>query len=86
MENLEAPLEIDTKIADLSATGGTSPYTYTLKEGVADNTEFKIYNEEVQVKTKIEAGATKNITVVVTDKNGKQKETIKEITIGEATV
>lgn len=71
----------DTKVADLSATGGTAPYTYTLKESTGDNAEFKISGTQVLVSTQIEEAENKNITVVVTDSKQKTKEATTQITI-----
>ena len=86
VESLQAPLEVGTKVADLSAEGGTSPYTFTLKNDTGDNAEFQINNSEVQVKTKIEVGENKNITVIATDSKGKTKEATSEIEIAVASV
>ena len=86
VEDLTAPVEANTKVADLSATGGTSPYTYTLKEETGDNAEFKISENEVQTNTQIATAGNKNITVVVTDSKGKTNEATAQIVIAEAGV
>lgn len=83
---LEAPVETDTKVADLSTTGGTAPYTYSLKESTGDNAEFKISGTEVQVAAQIATAGNKNITVIVTDSKQKTKETTAQIVIEEAGV
>lgn len=77
------PVAADTKVADLSTTGGTAPYTYTLKESTGDNAEFKINGTEVQVSAEIATADTKNITVIVTDSKQKTKEASVEIEIKE---
>ena len=82
VSELKAPVEAGTKVADLKATGGTEPYTFTLKEGEKDNAEFQINNTEVQAKQKIDSEATKNITVIVTDKNFMTKEQNAQISVG----
>ena len=80
------PVAADTKVADLSTTGGTAPYTYTLKESTGDNAEFKINGTEVQVSAEIATADTKNITVIVTDSKQKTKEASVEIEIKETGV
>ncbi len=85
VSGLKAPLEVETKIADLNTIGGEGPYTYSLKSG-GDNTVFKIDQSTVKVKTKIETEGTKNITVIVTDKNKKTKEQNAKIVISAAGV
>lgn len=83
---LEAPVEAETKVADLSATGGTAPYTYSLKPSTGDNAEFKISGTEVQANAQIVATGNKNITVIVTDSKQKTKEATAQIEISEAEV
>lgn len=73
-------------MADLSATGGTSPYTYKLKEETGDNAEFKISENEVLANAQIATDGNKNITVVVTDSKGKTKEATAQIEIAAAGV
>lgn len=80
------PVEANTKVADLSTTGGTEPYTYSLKADTGDNVEFKISGTEVQANTQIATAATKNITVIVTDSKQKTKEATAQIEITEAGV
>ena len=83
---LEAPVTANTKVADLSATGGTAPYTYSLKDSTGDNAEFKISGTEVQASAEIATATTKNITVIVTDSNQKTKEATAQIEIAEASI
>ncbi len=83
---LEAPVAADTKVADLSATGGTAPYTYSLKASTGDNAEFKISGTEVQASAEISTAGNKNITVIVTDSKQKTKEATAQIVIAEAGV
>lgn len=80
---MTTPVEANTKVADLSTTGGTAPYTYSLKESTGDNAEFKINGTEVQANAQIAAADTKNITVVATDSKQKTKEANAEIVIKE---
>ena len=82
VSDLNAPLTVDTVVANLSAEGGIAPYTYTLKAETGDNAEFKIDGTTVKVGTQIDSAGNKNITVVVTDKNNKTKEQTAEIVIG----
>lgn len=79
--SLDAPLEVGTKVATLSATGGTGTITYSLKASTGDNASFQIVGDEVQVKTKIESAGNKTITVVATDTKSKTKEATQTITI-----
>ena len=67
-------------------SGGTAPYTYTLKESTGDNTEFKISGTEVQANAQIATDGTKNITVVVTDSKQKTKEATAQIEIADASI
>ena len=67
------PVETDTKVADLSTTGGTAPYTYSLKASIGDNAEFKISGTEVQAAAQIATAGNKNITVVVTDSKSRSR-------------
>ena len=68
------------------ATGGTAPYTYSLKASTGDNAEFKISGTEVQAAAQIATAGTKNITVIVTDSKQKTKEATAQIEIAEAGV
>ena len=86
VNNLETPVTADTKVADLSVTGGTAPYTYSLKASTGDNAEFKISGTEVQANAEIATAGTKNITVIVTDSKQKTKEATAQIEIAEAGV
>lgn len=82
-EGLTAPLTVDTLVANLSTDGGIAPYTYSIKEE-NDYADFKIDGTTVKVATQIDSEGTKNITVVVTDKNSKTFEQPAEISIASA--
>ena len=84
VEDLTAPVEAETVVANLSTTGGIAPYTYTLKAETGDNAEFKIDGATVKTVGSIDSAGTKNITVVVTDKNSTTKEQTAEITVSAA--
>ena len=73
-------------MADLSATGGTAPYTYSLKESTGDNSEFKINGTEVHTNAQIATSGNKSITVIVTDSKQKTKEATAQIEISEAEI
>ncbi len=68
---LVEPISVGTKVATLSADGGTPDYTYSLAGGTDDN-KFKIENNEVQAKEEINNG-TYTIKVKVTDSKLKEK-------------
>ena len=76
--SLKATLEIDAKIADLSATGGTQPITYTL-EGSSEN--FKVEGTQIKAKKQITDAVTESVTVKATDSKQKTKTATKEIKI-----
>ena len=84
VEDLTAPVEAETVVANLSTTGGIAPYTYTLKAETGDNAEFKIDGVTVKTAGSIDSAGTKNITVVVTDKNSTTKEQTAEIIVSAA--
>ena len=73
-------------MADLSATGGTAPYAYSLKDSTGDNAEFKISGTEVKANAQIATAGNKSITVIVTDSKQKTKEATAQIEISEASV
>lgn len=75
---MQAPVVADTKVADLSATGGTGAITYTL-EGQSKN--FKVEGSEVKTAKQIDGEVTESITVKATDTKGKTKNATKEIKI-----
>lgn len=82
-EGLKVPLAVDTLVANLTAEGGIAPYTYSIKSG-GDAASFKVDGTTIKVATQIDSEGTKNITVVVTDKNNKTKEQATEISIAGA--
>lgn len=82
-EGLTAPLAVDTLVANLTTEGGIAPYTYSIKEE-NDYAEFKVDGTTIKVATQIDSEGTKNITVIVTDKNNKTKEQATEISIAGA--
>ena len=84
VNSLTAPVPTETVVANLSAQGGISPYTYSLKASTGDNAEFKIENDTVKNISSIDSEATKSITVIVTDVNNKTKEQTAQITVNAA--
>lgn len=54
----------NTKVADLSATGGTAPYTYTLATG---GTNFQIVGTEVRTKAIMDINNIASFSITVTD-------------------
>lgn len=84
VESLQAPLAANTVVANLSSVGGIAPYTYSLKADTQDNAEFTIEGTTVKNIASIDSAGTKNITVVVTDKNSTTKEQTAQIEISAA--
>lgn len=84
VESLQAPLAENTVVANLSSVGGIAPYTYSLKPDTQDNAEFTIEGTTVKNIASIDTAGTKNITVVVTDKNSTTKEQTAQIEISAA--
>lgn len=84
VESLQAPLAENTVVANLSSVGGIAPYTYSLKPDTQDNAEFTIEGTTVKNIASIDTAGTKNITVVVTDKNSSTKEQTAQIEISAA--
>lgn len=84
VESLQAPLAENTVVANLSSVGGIAPYTYSLKPDTQDNAEFTIEGTTVKNIASIDTAGTKNITVVVTDKNSSTKEQTAQIEISVA--
>lgn len=84
VESLQAPLAENTVVANLSSVGGIAPYTYSLKADTQDNAEFTIEGTIVKNIASIDTAGTKNITVIVTDKNSTTKEQTAQIEISAA--
>lgn len=84
VESLQAPLAENTVVANLSSVGGIAPYTYSLKPDTQDNAEFTIERTTVKNIASIDSAGTKNITVIVTDKNSTTKEQTAQIEISAA--
>lgn len=84
VESLQAPLAENTVVANLSSVGGIAPYTYSLKPDIQDNAEFTIEGTTVKNIASIDSAGTKNITVIVTDKNSTTKEQTAQIEISAA--
>ena len=76
--SLQAPVEADTKVATIKATGGTAPYTYKLK-GTSEN--FKVEETEVKTAKQIDGEVTETVNVTVTDSKQKTKDGSVEIKI-----
>lgn len=79
---LSGTLTADTKVADLDSVGGSGAITYSLPTGVADNDDFEIGTNAVQVKTSVEPG---QYTIVVkgTDTASNEASATAVITVAE---
>lgn len=79
---LKGTLAADTKVADLDNVGGSGSITYSLPTGVADNDDFEIGTNVVQVKTSVEPG---QYTIVVkgTDTASNEASATAVITVAE---
>ena len=75
-------ISADTKVADLDNVGGSGSITYSLPTGVADNDDFEIGTNVVQVKTSVEPG---QYTIVVkgTDTASNEASATAVITVAE---
>jgi hypothetical protein len=79
--NLVSPINVDTKVAEVSTVGGIAPYVYTLAQGVGDNNLFKVNGSSIEAASQLTEVRTYNITVTSTDKNGKTMNGTGEIVI-----
>lgn len=70
-QDLKEPVVVDSKVASLSAEGGTPDYTYSLAGGT-DDEKFKIESAEVKAKEQLTQN-TYTIKVKVTDSKSKEK-------------
>ena len=79
---LSGTLAADTKVADLASVGGSGTITYSLPTGVADNDDFEIGTNVVQVKTSVGPG---QYTIVVkgTDTASNEASATAVITVAE---
>lgn len=80
------PCEVGTKIADISVSGGTEPYSYELPAGTQDNDLMEITGTEVKVKTRLTELREYNITVKVTDSEEKTKDGTCTITTNSSEI
>lgn len=80
------PCEVGTKIADISVSGGTEPYSYELPAGIQDNDLMEITGTEVKVKTRLTELKEYDITVKVTDSEEKTKEGTCTITTNSSEI
>lgn len=79
--NLVSPINVDTKVAEVSTVGGIAPYVYTLAQGVGDNNLFKVNGSSIEAASQLTEVRTYNITVTSTDKNGKTMNGTGEIVV-----
>lgn len=81
-ENVAANAVIGT----LSATGGTSPYTYTLGSNTTgkNNSSFVVEEDKVKVGTTALTAGNYIISIIATDKNKKTLEEVANFTVDAA--
>lgn len=81
-ENVAANAVIGT----LSATGGTSPYTYTLGSNITgkNNSSFVVEEDKVKVGTTALTAGNYIISIIATDKNKKTLEKVTNFTVDAA--
>lgn len=76
---LTAPIDANTKIADIETTGGREPITYSLPAGVSNNSSFSIDGSTVIVKEEITEKGSYGIVVKATDKDGQTKNSVTTV-------
>lgn len=81
-KNLTIPLEAQTTVVTLEATGGTKPYVYEFVAGGQDNDSFVIDGVYVRTKNEINDDKTYQIKIKATDKDGLSVTDTVDIPIG----
>lgn len=76
VSGLKAPVAVDTKIADITSIGGTTPITYSLPAGISNNDSFKISGTQVQAKVEIADAGSYAVVVKAADNKGKTKNSV----------
>lgn len=73
---LTTPVAANTKVADITSTGGKPPVVYSLPTGISNNDSFKISGNEILVKDEITQSGSYGIIVKATDGNGNTKNSV----------
>ncbi len=73
---LTTPVTANTKVADITSTGGKPPVIYSLPTGVSNNDSFKISENKILVKDEITQSGSYGIIVKATDGNGNTKNSV----------
>ena len=76
VSGLKVTVAADTKVADITTTGGSEPYTYTLPAGISNNDSFKISGSEILAKEDISEAGSYAVMVKATDKYNKTKNSV----------
>ena len=73
---LTAPVAANTKVADITSSGGKPPVIYSLPSGVSNNDSFKIIGNEILAKSEISQSGSYGVMVRATDENGNTKDSV----------
>ena len=76
VSGLTTPVAENTKIADISSTGGKPPVTYSLPAGINNNDSFKISGSTMLAKGEITQFGSYAVIVRATDANGNTKNSV----------
>lgn len=76
VSGLKVTVAANTKVANITTTGGSEPYTYTLPAGISNNDSFKISESEILAKQDISEHGSYAVMVKATDKYNKTKNSV----------
>lgn len=76
VSGLKVTVVADTKVANITTTGGSEPYTYALPAGISNNDSFKISGNTILAKEDISKAGSYAVMVKATDKYNKTKNSV----------